>query len=66
MIRKIRKIKVSHANNSKGGVFRAPFPQPDEKVFTLNDKKYYDQYMIDSKISTKDLSIFTNRLQYFP
>lgn len=49
----------------KAGIFKAPLPPNDRKIFTLCDKKYYDEFLEQADNPEKLLK-YSNRLKSFP
>lgn len=62
--KKKNKQLVQTKQPTKAGIFRAPFPQNDKKIFTNCDKKYYDEFLDKAENPSKLLK-FSNRLKYF-
>lgn len=39
------KILTNNVQPAKIGMFKAPLPAADKKIFTNSDKKYYDEFI---------------------
>jgi hypothetical protein len=43
--KKRKKKQESKSQPVKAGIYRAPLPPNDKKIFTVSDKKYYDDFL---------------------
>ena len=63
-----KKKKKKNQNETKQpikvGIFKAPLPANDKKIFTLADKKYYDEFL-ERADNPEKLLKYANRLKYF-